>query len=282
MGEAWFMSTERFLYNELMGQDPGKLSTDYLKRVLWEIASGTKCFGHLEEWDDWFQFLLPSLIERSHEGWHFLENTMTAFFNVFDNGITEIYDGFRDDVIKSLSLCLMRSEQWLDWVDEVTRLKTRRPRFLVDGDKPHGWNCREASGEVSVSLFFCLKYLRPEEITAWVKSLVAINDPFWQAHFLVWMVGFDDFMKQPPAIKRRIERATPKIKWWDGFLNEPTSDKKGFLPEANVRAFLDNIHLEISAEVLFQWADSFSQRPSLQETLWDIPDIYFDKFISAE
>jgi hypothetical protein len=280
MGEAWFISGERHLYFEMMEQDPLKLPDGYLRDVLWEIASGTKSFGHLEEWDQWFRFLLPSLIERSHKGWQSLENTMTAFFNVFNNGITEAYDGFRDDIIKSLSMCLMKEELWFKWVDEITKLKIRRPKFLADGAEPHGWNCRETDAEVSVSLFFCLKYLCPEEITGWVKSLVAINDPFWQAHLLVWLVGFDDFTKQSPAKKGRIERAVPQIRWQYDFLNEVASDEREFLPEANVRAFLKDIRQEIDSETLFRWIDSFSHRPALKETLWDIPDIYFDKFIS--
>ncbi len=279
MGEAWFISEERFLYVEMMEQDPLKLSDRYLQGVLWEIASGTKSFGHLEEWDQWFQFLLPALIERSHEGWHFLEDAMTTFFNIFDNGVTEIYDGFRDDVISSLSLCLMKGELWSDWVDELTKLKTRRPDFLANGAMPHNWNCRETNPEVSVSMFFCMKYLRPEEITSWVKSLVGINDPFWRAHLLVWLVGFDDFMKKSPATKQRIKKALPVIRWQHDFLTEPASNEIDFLPEANVRAFFDNVRQEIDSEVLFHWIDSFSQRPALQDTLWDVPDIYFDKFI---
>jgi hypothetical protein len=265
-----------------MEQYPMKLSDGYLREVLWEIASGTKNFGHLEEWDQWFRFLLPALTERSHDGWKFLENTMTAFFNVFDNGITEIYDGFRDDAINSLSLCLMKSELWFDWVDEVTKMKTRRPKFLADGGEPHEWNCEETSAEVSVSLFFCLKYLRPEEIAGWVKSLTAIDDPFWRAHLLVWLVGFDDFINQPPAAKQRIEKAAPSIGWQYDFLIEPASDERDFLPEANVQAFLDKVRQEINLETLFRWIDSFCHRPALQESLWNIPDIYFDKFISAD
>src|SRR5262245_12793452 len=281
MGEAWFISEKRLLYSEMMEQDPLTLSDRYLTDVLWEIASGTKCFGHLEEWDQWFLFLLPLLIERSHQDWRLLEDTMTAFFSVFDNGISEIYDGHRDDVISSLSLCLMKEELWFDWVDELTKMKTRRPKFLAEGVEPHKWNCRETSPEVAVSMFFCMKYLCPEEITSWVKFLVAINDPFWQAHLLVWLVGFDDFMKQPPGTKERIKKANPIIRWQNDFLTEPDSDQIDFLPEANVRAFFDNVRQEINSEVLFRWIDSFSQRPALQETLWDIPDIYFDKFISS-
>ena len=281
MGEAWFMSEERLLYSEMMEQDPLKLSDRYLKDVLWEIASGTKCFGHLEEWDQWFQFLLPALIERSHVGFELLEDTIGAFFNVFDNGITEIYDGFRDDVISSLSLCLMKGELWYDWVDEVTKMKTRRPKFLNDCGIRRGWGCTETRSEVSVSLFFCLKYLRPEEIVGWVKSLAVISDPFWQAHLLVWLVGFDEFMQQRPGAYQRIKKASPSLRWHYDFLNEPAINERDFLPEVNVQAFLDKVRQEINSETLFRWINSFSHQPALQETLWTTPDIYFDKFISG-
>jgi hypothetical protein len=160
MGEAWFMSEERLLYSEMMEQDPMKLSDRYLKDVLWEIASGTKCFGHLEEWDQWFQFLLPAMIEKSHVGFELLEDTIGAFFNVFD-------------------------------------------------------------------------------------------------------------------------KASPSLSWHYDFLNEPAINERDFLPEVNVQAFLDKVRQEIDAETLFQWIDSFSHQPALQETLWTTPDIYFDKFISG-
>jgi hypothetical protein len=282
MGEAWFMSEERLLYSEMMEQDPLKLSDNYLGKVLGEIASGTKSFGHLEEWDQWFQFLLPALIERSHESWGLMEDTFATFFNVFDNGITEIYDGFRADVINSLSLCLMKSELWFDWVDEVTKMKTRRPKFLDDFGILRGWNFRKTRAEVSISLFFCLKYLRPEEIAGWVKSLAAINDPFWQAHLLVWLVGFNDFINLPPTTWQRLKKAAPNISWGYAYPIEPATDKRDFLPEVNVQMFLDKVRQEINSETLFRWIDSFSHRPALKETLWDIPDIYFDKFISAD
>src|SRR5215813_332139 len=281
MGEAWFMSRERRLHSEMMEQDPLTLPVSYFGMVLEEIASGTKCFGHLEEWDQWFQFLLPSLIERSQESW-VLEDTLATFFNVFDNGITEIYDGFRDDVINSLSLCLMKSELWFDWVDEVTKMKTRRPEFLFDFGVTRGWNFRITRAEVSISLFFCLRYLRPEEIDGWVKSLAAINDPFWQAHLLVWLVGFNDFINLPSTTWQKLKKAAPNISRGYADPIEPASDKLDFLPEVNVQAFLDKVRREINSETLFRWIDSFSHRFILKETLCDNPDINFDNLISPD
>jgi hypothetical protein len=173
----------------------------------------------------------------------------------------------------------MKSELWFDWVDETTKTKIQRPMFLIEGGIPRRWGCRHARSEVSVSLFFCMKYLRVEEITGWVKSLATINDPFWQAHLLIWLVGFDDFLKQS---NHRIKKASPSIRWHYDFLNEPATDERDFLPEVNVRAFFGNVREEINSETLFKWIDSFSHQPALQETLWDIPDIYFDKFIGSE
>jgi hypothetical protein len=277
MGEAWFMSKKRLLFWEMMEQDPLTLSDIYIWDVLLEISTGTKSFGHLGEWDHWFQFLLPALIEKNREGLGSLEDTMATFFSVFDNGITEIYDGFRNDVISSLSQCLMEGELWYDWADEVTKMKTRRPKFLVDRGVLPGWDCRKAREEVSISLFFCLKYLCREEIAGWVKSLASINDPFWQGHLLVWLLGFDNYINQPHTTYQGVKKTAPNLRWQNDFL----CDERDFLPEVNVHAFLDSVRLEINAETLFRWIDSFSQRPALQETLWNIPDIYFDKFISA-
>ncbi len=63
MGEAWFMGEERQMYPELLG-NLDQLMDDQLTVPLEEIASGTTCFGRLEEWTAWFHYLLPRLIER--------------------------------------------------------------------------------------------------------------------------------------------------------------------------------------------------------------------------
>ncbi len=67
MGEAWFMSEQRRIFYELMEQPIEAVPIKVLSKVTREISSGTCCFGHRDEWDEWFKHLLPYLILRGYE-----------------------------------------------------------------------------------------------------------------------------------------------------------------------------------------------------------------------
>src|SRR5688572_12444447 len=76
MGEAWFNTENRRIYHELLAPNAIKeMGGIDLSFLLFEIASGTSSFGHRAEWDDWFRYLLPDLIERGGETLYF-ETTM--------------------------------------------------------------------------------------------------------------------------------------------------------------------------------------------------------------
>jgi hypothetical protein len=66
MGEAWFMGDERKEFPELRG-DLAVLSCRELQDSLQEIASGTSSFGPMDEWTEWYHYLMPNLVPRSHE-----------------------------------------------------------------------------------------------------------------------------------------------------------------------------------------------------------------------
>lgn len=68
MGEAWFMGEHRRLFFELWG-DLASLSAQQLQEPLEEIASGTCSFGPLEEWRNWYLYLMAQLLPRSHESY---------------------------------------------------------------------------------------------------------------------------------------------------------------------------------------------------------------------
>ncbi len=106
------MGEERRMYTELQDANAvGEMDLVDLSMLLFEIASGTKCFGHLGEWDEWFRYLLPDLIERSVETLYFdttvFQSVVTAFMSIYWNGIDEHYAGFRNDVLSSLSVAMM-------------------------------------------------------------------------------------------------------------------------------------------------------------------------------
>src|SRR5437868_10459362 len=53
-----------------------------LQRYVSAMASVLRAPGHGREWDEWFRYLLPDLIERAHEPsfYPLLEELITAFF----------------------------------------------------------------------------------------------------------------------------------------------------------------------------------------------------------
>jgi hypothetical protein len=292
MGEAWFMSTERYLYTELSEKPLGEIGVDTLSDCLWEIASGTGSFGHRDEWDKWFRFLLPDLVLRGHETDAFdflLEHAVTAFIVIFWDGLGGEYEGFRDDALNSLGRCLMKEEMWGD----CERAEGKHPYgiFLKWQDEAGaselaGWGAGKTSDVLSASLFFCLKYLRAEEIPPWVESLAAIEDSYFRAALAVWLLGAYDILKEVPVRAERIEKSNPRIGWHNSFLLEPSSGRKqptkdwrNFLPPENCAAFLREIRRSVTPEVLLSWAEAFSADELLSANLLNTADLLFDRLL---
>jgi hypothetical protein len=282
MGESWFMSETRFLWTDLMEKPLADFPSDRWHEVLWDIASGTSSFGHLEEWDSWFRFLLPALIQRSDEDYRLFENIITAFCNIFDQGIPEEYEGFRRDVFQTLPLRLMKSDYWTDWVDENSKQPIQRAIFLSNPRVLHEWNCRAAHGECSAVMFFCLRYLQPEELPGWVESITSIQDVYWRGHLLVWLVGFMELVSKPPITFRKFEKTVPQLEWDNSFLARMWEDGNEFLSPQNIEGFHREIRARIPPEVLLHWVDDFAAQPKLADHLFDIPDLYFDKYFSQQ
>lgn len=302
MGEAWFMSEERRLYTELMEKPFEEILNNGLSEILFEISSGTSCFGHLEEWDDWFRYLLPDLIVHSRDHKFFLiygyvQQTVTAFMSVYWKEIVEEYKGFREDVINSLSLCLMNNEFWFDYKDKGTGEVYPKTSFL-SWEEENGqwvdWDAGRANENLSAMLFFCLKYLYAEEIVTWVESLFAIRDPYWRGALMVWLLGAYDLLQEPVIAPSAAYKAKPIIRWRDSHVlgsscgsidaeyppDERYNDNKDFLPQENVRLFLGEVRRHMTAEVIMDWADSFSRDEKLLECTYNVPEQLFDKLIT--
>jgi len=114
MGEAWFMGTERRMFNELQG-DLRDLTARDLQEPLSEIASGTSSFGPQDEWHAWYHYLLGALLSRSHEGFltSLLESLMTGFMALYPNAIFNApYKRFGNDALLTLGRSLMDPACW--------------------------------------------------------------------------------------------------------------------------------------------------------------------------
>jgi hypothetical protein len=282
MGEAWFMGTQRYYYTTLMEQPVANIPVQDLQRVLEEIASGTKAFGHLVEWDQWFRYLLPDLIERAHERYidPLLELLITAFFQVFWSEIPEEYQGFRSDVLNTLPRALFRLRRWHWELDPSEELQ--HAIWAVRGIGI--WSLPK--GAFSATMFWALQFLRPEEMTEWVASLVAAPSHRWRITLLSWLDNTQELLQQPTVPATKIRGMQFLIDWdWCWVLGglaagdrsfapgHGFNEEADFLPHSTRAAFLEQMAVHLPVERYFEWMEPF-----LSDEAEDIPTkVFFEE-----
>jgi hypothetical protein len=286
MGEAWFMSDKRRMYDELLG-DIDALSPDELQRPLADITTGLSCFGPLKEWTDWYHFLLVKLLPRSHEHFvsYLLEDLVGGFMANYPNGVYRPpYREFCDDALLTLGRCMMDRQCWNGSeiaIGEVLHRSNDNPNRV--------WCWWDASGDLSASMFFCLKYLPEPLMEGWLKSVLAIPSPHWRAQILVWMVGAHDVLsgtvKWPSEFSAG---ARPDVSWeWSHSLRPElaATDASGappldaFLrPYARLKA-LEVVHAHFDEDTYLEWLSGICAVSYLESELAEIPDRFVDLYV---
>jgi hypothetical protein len=282
MGEAWFMSEHRLLFDDLLG-DLTLLSAKDLHKPLEEIASGTASLGPLDEWTDWYHYLLAQLIPRSHYT-HIealLEILITGFITQHPDGPrNEPYAGFFADALDTLGRCLMDQTCWPDGEIDVEAC-------LSPPDWGEPWCLSYASGKLSASMFFCLKYLAPDEIAPWLKSVLSIPNTYWRAALIAWLVGAHGLLYgRIRQLSELQETATPEIGWdWSHCLKgNYTGDYTGqvqisdFLPEENRRAAIGAVRSAVTETVFLEWLASIARNENLAFELDDLPFRFWELY----
>ncbi len=281
LGEAWFMGEDRRVFPELLGK-LGEMSTRDLQDALAEIATGISAFGPMEEWRDWYHYLLGALLPRHHEASfsYLLESLMTGFMAIYPNGIErEPYAGFREDVLLTLGRCMLDSMCWTG--SDIAIGKVLRQ----SNDKPHGlWGWWDASGDLASSMFFCLKYLPAPSVEPWLHSVFAIPSPHWRAQVMVWLVGAHGMLNH--AIRWPSEfspEARPSIGWeWSHCLDARMAAAGGsgappvpaLIPEAARISALGAVRAYFSENRFLEWLESISAVPYLEAELAEIPSTF--------
>jgi hypothetical protein len=299
MGEAWFMGEQRRMFHELIQQPIEEVSIKVLSKALTEISSGICCFGHRDEWTQWFKYLLPYSIARSHELASYqtllLQDIATAFMSIYWEGIPEEYPEFRNDVINSLSVGLMVADLWIDHQDEFASNSYPKFHFQKWRNK-HGvlrmdWNAEQANSNLSSMMFFCLKYLTPSDIPTWLHSCIMIHDPYWRGALLVWLLGVYDLLSKPIIVPSDVEKTIPKVVWHcshslgsvAGSIDakyppmEEYNDNKDFLPFENIKTFREVVRCWVTDELILDWTEVFSCDPFLEESTYNVPERLFEK-----
>lgn len=236
MGEAWFMSEQRETYPELLGDLAGLADTD-IEPALVQIATGTSCFGPRGEWTDWYNYLLPRLLQRP-PGRHtrsLVALLITGFMGQYPDPIKRApYPIFRVDALATLGRYVMSPHLW-----------SNGARFASDSG-----GLSDCDGLLSASLFFRLKYLDAGAVEPWLESVFAIEDRHWMAQILFWLIGAHPILSgaitQPAQFPEGWSFA---VNWnWSHALRgnysgnfDPPKAESPFLPEENRQAALRTI-----------------------------------------
>ena len=266
MGEAWFMGETRTIYDSLLDTDVAKWPQKEIQSILVEIASGLKHFGHADNWADWYGYLLPRCMPRAFECHidYLFETLVTGCMAVMPDSCTSWgYPSFREDALATLGKAIMAPTLWPDGprvsAGCLHRYDTAPTGYPVWGD---------ASGDFSASMFFCLKYLVPEDVPAWTKSVFDIPCPRWRAQVLVWLVGakaiIDGKISQPEKLD---EQHNLDVEWaWSHIIDgqnaaydEGMENQVGrieFLPKANRLLFLETVAGIMNESLLSEWLES--------------------------
>ena len=289
MGEAWFMGAQRRRFPELAG-DLDQLSVDDLQRALTEIASGPASFGRLAEWADWYHYLMPRLMERSHEGCFedLLEYLMTGFMALYPAGVQEEpYPGFADDVLHTLGRSIMDAACW---VGAEIRIGTILHRSNNNPNRVWCW--WDASGDFSASMFFCLKYLPHEQVGPWFESVLAIQSPHWRAQVLVWLLGAHSLLTGGASWPSDFETTrAPSISWaWSHCLRSELLDEQRtranpsarFVSECATDAVLEIAYRYFSEERFVEWLACFDTVPYVRDELTHLPSDFEAMYVNAK
>lgn len=254
-GEAWFMGAKRKMYDELAAETLSELPCNYFQDVLFEMSTGITSFpGMAYEWEPWLRYILPELILRTHESYvsYVLEGTVTAFTAYFAQSLEKEYEGFHQDVVRTLGIALMNPGFWMEHPNGERNPLQRIPCFLVSDFESivsKRIAPRNVEGAFSAAMFFGLRYLKPHDMASWIESILLIENSFWRAAFLNWLMGARKLLTS--RTHDVLENAAPSIGWDHSFLLERVPQP--LISQENALAFKEQISIQLTMKLLGEW-----------------------------
>jgi hypothetical protein len=302
MGEAWFMGDEREMFTDALTTGYEQLPYEYVSRMLEAIGSGTTCFGELAEWREWFDFLFPRGLQHPFDTYAFdyrVELLMTALFALYPSGFSNSpYKNFGNDTVATAGRVIMNPELW-----DGDRLRIGSGLFCES--RRYGevwWYFDQTHPVISASMFFCLKYLRPDQVGGWFASAAEIRCPYWRAQLITWLLGAKPFLEGHVTQPSEFEKLSPDIRWesshilagyYDGhFPGAPLVDAEGraipvsrqpipFVPGENRRAFITACNGRLVGPERAAWIDQVTRVPLLKREMGHLAEQFSEFRLEA-
>ncbi len=251
------MSETREMYDYLLTEELDVIDGFRLGKPLSELACGTFAFGPSEEWQSWYDYLLPRLIpialQRDRE--RLDELLVTAVMSQYPNELHKHRDKtYREDVLNTLGRVVMDASKWQDQTPILGRVLHAAP-----SPRRPDWLWHRPSSDLSASLFLCIKYLSPSEIAPWTRSVFAISDPHWRAQILVWLAASWPLLDGSHRYPSHLDVAAPPVDWeWSHCISgtQAVVDPLGpFIADENIAAFKQAVR-DLIRDGLDEWRES--------------------------
>ena len=148
------------------------------------------------------------------------------------------------------------------------------------------WN---ASGDLSASLFFCMKYLPASQVGAWFRSTLEITAPQWRAQMMVWLVGAHGMLSAPGHWPSELSiEAYPAVTWELSHslsakaaaqARPDTAPVLSWLSDDARTGVLEEAKAYFTQAVFLEWLQSIDSDEALKRELADIPATFEQLYV---
>ncbi len=180
LGEAWFMGETREMYDELNAGGIEAVSNEKLAQYLSELVSGIWYFPRTRDWEAWYGYLTTRILL---DGRFLGEEPAPVDISVLWDGLIALSWVTRDHTPEHPTL-----EHEAEFAQVLLPL-IMHPQFWPEGrfNPRQKTALRPVSCRLPTSLLLAWRYLSPEALRPWLRSVLAIDDDLWRAQILVWL-----------------------------------------------------------------------------------------------
>lgn len=262
LGEAWFIGETRAIYHDINKAGAEAISNSRLSGYLETTLGGLMSFSETADWSQWYGHITTQILvsRRYLEARYFISQMQEGVFllSFFNEAHPAHADQSRFAAL--LAPILMEKTFWSG--------QSYIP-FWTNHPKPSYWDPNWKETSISRSLFLAWRYLQPEAIHPWFKSVLVIPDLRWRACLIAWLVQLQPiFASGSATISFSLLMVEPR-KWPEfgnlfiPFKYHSRSDEAYLVTPENVEALQAALRMELTEEKCFQWLEDFYSIPEM-------------------
>lgn len=275
------MGETRLMYDDLNAGGIEAVSNENLDKYLSELVSGMMYFPGTRRWPEWYAYLTPRILLQER----FVDREDERPVN-----IAEMWDGLI--ALSWFTAHYTPEDPVLPYEAEFARVLVpllMHPQFWPAGRfRPRQKTSRfvlssHTSRRLPTSLLLAWRYLPPQSLRPWLRSILAVDDDLWRAQFMVWLQQVEPIFRHGSSAYKVQKECDIKKMWpgsssWLISMKEPdweslpahrvadmrasTAQKQSWelIPPLNIAALREAIVHEFDEAMCASWIEELSAR----------------------